>query len=172
MAPSSFPTFPSWSSRSGNYHSTALRISYHTSLFSFSVYNSTSHSARFLLLHVADLTSDSALAMVGGLVTPPILLAGPAGANLGTDSQLYLVSACLIWCGVGTVIQVSRFRIAKTRYYFGTGLISVTGTSFAFTNVALSYLAQCYANGTCQYAADGKTKLVSPCVMYTPLSRG
>jgi len=98
--------------------------------------------------------------MVGGLVTPPILLAGPAGANLGTESQLYLVSACLIWCGVGTVIQISRFKIYKTKYYIGTGLISVVGTSFAFTNVALSYLAQAYANGTCQFAADGKTKLV------------
>jgi hypothetical protein len=104
---------------------------------------------------------NSALAMVGGLVTPPILLAGPAGANLGAESQLYLVSACLIWCGVGTAIQVSRFKIAKTKYYFGTGLISVVGTSFAFTNVALSYLAQSYANGTCQMSADGKTKLVS-----------
>jgi NCS2 family nucleobase:cation symporter-2 len=104
---------------------------------------------------------NSALAMVGGLVTPPLLLAGPAGANLGTEAQLYLVSACLIWCGVGTAIQVSRFRIAKTKYFLGTGLISVTGTSFAFTNVALSYLSQSYANGTCSYAADGKTKLVS-----------
>lgn len=99
--------------------------------------------------------------MVGGLVTPPILLAGPAGANLGTESQLYLVSACLIWCGVGTAIQVSRFKLGKTKYFIGTGLISVTGTSFAFTNVALSYLGQSYANGTCSYAADGKTKLVS-----------
>ena len=80
--------------------------------------------------------------MVGGLITPPLLLAGPAGAALGTDVQQYLVSACLIWCGVGTAVQVSRFRIHKTSYFFGTGLISVTGTSFAFTNVALSYLAQ------------------------------
>lgn len=49
--------------------------------------------------------------MVGGLVTPPLLLAGPAGANLGTVAQLYLVSACLIWCGIGTCIQVSRVKI-------------------------------------------------------------
>ncbi|ORY20996.1 permease family-domain-containing protein [Naematelia encephala] len=103
-----------------------------------------------------------ALAMVGGLVTPPLLLAGPAGAALGTESQLYLVSACLIWCALGTTIQVSRFRIPKTGYFFGTGLISVTGTSFAFTDVALSYLAQSYENGTCSYDTDGVTKLPCP----------
>ena len=100
--------------------------------------------------------------MVGGLVTPPLLLAGPAGANLGTDAQLYLVSACLIWCGVGTAIQVSRLKVYKTRYFIGTGLISVVGTSFAFTNVALSYLAQSYANGTCPMSEDGLTKLPCP----------
>jgi len=100
--------------------------------------------------------------MVGGLVTPPLLLAGPAGAALGTEAQLYLVSACLIWCGVGTAIQVSRFKVYKTKYFIGTGLISVVGTSFAFTNVALSYLAQSYANGTCPMSEDGKTKLPCP----------
>ncbi|WVQ96881.1 hypothetical protein IAU59_003988 [Kwoniella sp. CBS 9459] len=113
-----------------------------------------------LLLFILGL--QHALAMVGGLVTPPLLLAGPAGAALGTDAQLYLVSACLIWCGLGTAIQVSRFKIPKSGYYFGTGLISVTGTSFAFTNVALSYLSQSYANGTCPMSEDGKTKLPCP----------
>jgi NCS2 family nucleobase:cation symporter-2 len=100
--------------------------------------------------------------MVGGLVTPPLLLAGPAGANLGTEAQQYLVSACLIWCGVGTAIQISRWKIYKTTYWIGTGLISVTGTSFAFTNVALAYLGQSYKNGTCPLAEDGVTKLPCP----------
>ncbi|WWC95859.1 hypothetical protein V866_002726 [Kwoniella sp. B9012] len=113
-----------------------------------------------LLLFILGL--QHALAMVGGLVTPPLLLAGPAGANLGTEAQLYLVSACLIWCAFGTAIQISRFRIPKTGYFFGTGLISVTGTSFAFTNVALSYISQSYSNGTCPLAEDGETKLPCP----------
>ncbi len=94
----------------------------------------------------------SALAMVGGLVTPPLLLGGPAGANLGSETQQYLVSACLIWCGIGTALQVSRFKIGKTGYYYGTGLISVTGTSFAFTNVALSYLNQSVSFPTTTFA--------------------
>jgi xanthine/uracil permease len=96
----------------------------------------------YLLVFILGL--QHALAMVGGLVTPPLLLAGPAGAALGTEAQLYLVSACLIWCGVGTAIQVSRFKVYKTKYFIGTGLISVVGTSFAFTNVACPKLRQRY----------------------------
>lgn len=70
--------------------------------------------------------------MIGGLVTPSLLLAGPAGVNLGTVAQLYLVSACLIWCGIGTCIQVSRVKIWETNYYFGTGLTSVTVIQFPY----------------------------------------
>ncbi|KAL1407939.1 hypothetical protein Q8F55_004736 [Vanrija albida] len=96
-----------------------------------------------------------ALAMVGGLVVPPLLLGGGAGANLGPEVQQYLISGSLIWCAIGTVVQVSRVRIWGTKYYIGTGLISVTGTSFAFANVALQYLAQSYANGTCPTGPNG-----------------
>lgn len=99
--------------------------------------------------------------MVGGLVVPPLLLGGAAGANLGPEIQQYLISGSLIWCAIGTVVQVSRVRIFGTKYYLGTGIISVTGTSFAFANVALQYLAQSYANGTCPTAADG-TRLPCP----------
>ncbi|BEJ13579.1 hypothetical protein CspHIS471_0307530 [Cutaneotrichosporon sp. HIS471] len=101
-----------------------------------------------------------ALAMVGGLVVPPLLLGGVTGANLPTEVQQYLISASLIWCSVGTVIQIQRTRLFGTRYYIGTGIVSVTGTSFAFANVALKYLQQSYQNGTCQTLPDG-TKL--PC---------
>ncbi|KAJ1022903.1 hypothetical protein NDA13_004952 [Ustilago tritici] len=44
-------------------------------------------------------------------------------------------------------LQVSRTRIFKTRYYFGTGIVSVTGASFATISIALSFFAQSYANG-------------------------
>lgn len=99
--------------------------------------------------------------MVGGLVVPPLLLGGPAGANLGSSAQMYLVSACLIWCSIGTAVQISRHRIRGTKYYFGTGIISVVGTSFTFANIALKYFSQCYENGTCPTAPDG-TKLPCP----------
>lgn len=99
--------------------------------------------------------------MTGGLVVPPLLLAGPTGANLGPEIQQYLISGCLIWSGIGTAFQISRHRIFKTRFYIGTGLISVVGTSFTFANVALKYLSQSYENGTCKTAPDG-TKLPCP----------
>lgn len=99
--------------------------------------------------------------MVGGLVVPPLLLAGPSGANLGTETQQYLISGCLIWCGIGTAFQIQRHRIFRTRFWIGTGLISVVGTSFTFANVSLKYLSQSYENGTCPTAADG-TKLPCP----------
>jgi NCS2 family nucleobase:cation symporter-2 len=102
-----------------------------------------------------------ALAMVGGIVTPPLLLGGSSGANLGDANVQYLISASLIWCGLGTALQVSRFRLGKTRYFLGTGIISVTGTSFAFVNVGLSYLSQQYAAGVCPVSASG-AKLPCP----------
>jgi xanthine/uracil permease len=84
--------------------------------------------------------------MLAGVITPPILLSGAAGANLGTAGQEYLVSTSLIVCGILSLIQITRFKILGTRYfhhlpanintvitnakimdryYVGTGLISV-----------------------------------------------
>lgn len=55
-----------------------------------------------------------ALAMLAGIITPPILLAGSAGANLSAEMQQYLVSASLIVSGVLSMIQITRFHIYKT----------------------------------------------------------
>jgi NCS2 family nucleobase:cation symporter-2 len=102
-----------------------------------------------------------ALAMLAGVISPPIILAGSGGANLGTDTSSYLVSTSLIVCGILSSIQITRFHVYKTRYYIGTGLISVVGTSFATIPVAQGGFAQMYANGYCPTAADG-TKLPCP----------
>jgi NCS2 family nucleobase:cation symporter-2/xanthine permease XanP len=63
-------------------------------------------------------------AMVVGVITPALLLANilkfPA-----TDTA-YLVSMALFAAAVGTFFQTSRFS------FLGSGLLSVTGTSFAF----------------------------------------
>lgn len=107
----------------------------HISSWSSSVFNS-----ECTLLHLTDI---SALAMVGGLVTPPLLLGGVAGANLGPEMQQYLISACLIWCAVGTFVQVSRIKVFNTRYYIGTGIVSVVGVSFASASIFLKYLSLC-----------------------------
>ncbi|ETN42669.1 uncharacterized protein HMPREF1541_01826 [Cyphellophora europaea CBS 101466] len=96
-----------------------------------------------------------ALAMLAGLITPPIILSGSGGANLTPDQSRYLVSASLIFCGIGSAVQITRFHIYKTPYYIGTGLISVVGTSFATIPVATGGLAQMYESGYCPTDADG-----------------
>ena len=70
-----------------------------------------------------------ALAMLAGVITPPIILAN--AANLTPEVSRYLVSTSLIVCGILSSIQITRFHIWRTPYYVGTGLISVVGTSFA-----------------------------------------
>lgn len=104
-----------------------------------------------------------ALDMVGGIITPPILLGGAAGASLSAANQQYLISACLIWCAFGTCLQVSRIRLPRG-YFLGTGVLTVTGTSFAFVSVGLGYIASQYktdGTGMCQLTADG-SKLPCP----------
>ncbi|KAI1810803.1 Xanthine/uracil permease [Poronia punctata] len=102
-----------------------------------------------------------ALAMLAGIITPPIILAGAAGVNLETQVQQYLVSTSLIVCGILSMIQITRFHIRGTPYFIGTGLISVVGVSFAIIPVAQGAFAQMYANGFCPLAEDG-TRLPCP----------
>lgn len=102
-----------------------------------------------------------ALAMLAGVITPPIIISGQGGANLGTDDAQYLVSTSLIVCGILSSIQISRFHLYKSPYYIGTGLISVVGTSFSIIPVATGALAQMYSTGFCPTASDG-SKLPCP----------
>lgn len=64
-----------------------------------------------------------ALAMLAGIVTPPLILGGAGGANFDPATQQYLISASLIVCGILSSIQITRFHLFKTPYYLGTGLI-------------------------------------------------
>ncbi|KAJ9653957.1 hypothetical protein H2198_006945 [Neophaeococcomyces mojaviensis] len=102
-----------------------------------------------------------ALAMLAGVITPPIILGGQGGANLGAGTTQYLVSTSLIVCGLLSSIQITRFHIKGTRYFVGTGLISVVGTSFATIPVALGGLSQMYATGYCPTDSAGN-KLPCP----------
>jgi hypothetical protein len=81
-----------------------------------------------------------ALSMLAGVITPPIILGGAAGANFDDEIIQYLVSTSLIVCGILSSIQITRFHIYKTPYFIGTGLISVVGTSFATIPVATGAL--------------------------------
>ncbi|RYP84401.1 hypothetical protein DL769_001190 [Monosporascus sp. CRB-8-3] len=101
------------------------------------------------------------LAMLAGVITPPLLMSGASGVNLTWDMQQYLVSTALIVSGTLTLIQIARFHIFRTPYYIGTGLISVVGISFSIIPVAQGAFAQMYANGFCPAGPDG-TKLSCP----------
>lgn len=93
------------------------------------------------------------------MITPGIIVGG--AANFGTTTAQYLVSTSLIVSGILSAIQITRFHIWKSPYYIGTGLISVTGTSFSTLTIANGALAQMYASGYCPVATDG-TKLPCP----------
>lgn len=88
-----------------------------------------------------------ALAMLAGVVTPPILIA--SAANLDSATQEYLVSASLIVSGILSCIQITRFHIYKTPYFLGTGLLSVVGTSFATISIVTKALPVMYLTGIC-----------------------
>lgn len=55
-----------------------------------------------------------ALAMLAGVIAPPLILSGAGGANLEPAQQQYLVSTALIVSGTLSSIQINRFRIPKT----------------------------------------------------------
>lgn len=87
-----------------------------------------------------------ALAMLAGLTSPPLILAGSGGANLSAADQQYVISAALIFCAFGTAVQITRFKIWNTGYYIGTGLISVVGTSFGIVPLATNYRMSIFFN--------------------------
>lgn len=95
------------------------------------------------------------------VIAPPILIGGGIGANFGPDHYEYLVSTSLIISGLLSAIQITRIHIPKTRYYIGTGLVSVVGTSFPTVTVATATFSQMYASGYCPVDDNG-TRLPCP----------
>ncbi|KAF5363328.1 hypothetical protein D9756_000074 [Leucocoprinus leucothites] len=95
------------------------------------------------------------LAMLAGLITPPIIFA--SSLNLPPDVSTYMISASLIGCGILSLVQISRIHLFKN-YYIGTGLITVVGTSFATLSTANAIFAAMYNDGTCpSTVVDGVT---------------
>ncbi|KAJ7741765.1 xanthine/uracil permease [Mycena maculata] len=95
-----------------------------------------------------------ALAMLAGLITPPIIFA--SALSLDSETSAYMISASLIGCGILSLVQMSRFPLFGG-YYLGTGLLSVVGTSFATLSTADAIFNSMYNDGTCPSttAADG-----------------
>jgi len=72
---------------------------------------------------------------VGGIITPPVLV-GLADQSEGKVYQQALVSYGLIISGICSIMQVVRIKIPGTKFYVGSGLLSVMGTSFTFLPIA------------------------------------
>ncbi|KAG2213024.1 permease family-domain-containing protein [Mucor mucedo] len=91
------------------------------------------------------------LAMVSGVVTPILIMtgSGPTALNLTTADQQYLLSAALITSALLSLIQITRFKIWRTSFYVGTGLLSVVGPNFASIPAASAVIKNMYASGFC-----------------------
>ncbi|KAH8939363.1 hypothetical protein BDL97_15G033700 [Sphagnum fallax] len=87
-----------------------------------------------------------ALSMVGGIITPPLLIS----SGFTPEGQNYLVSAALIVSSIASLIQIIQIPIPFTRLVIGSGLLSVMGISFSFVPIAeqvIATLNQCTCAG-------------------------
>ncbi|PWN90148.1 Xanthine/uracil permease [Acaromyces ingoldii] len=113
---------------------------------------------RLPILLAVTLGLQHCLAMLAGLITPPIILANLF--KLDASTQSYLISASLIASGILSAIQMSAIRVPLPflgRLQIGTGILSVVGTSFATLSTATAIAEALYADGTCPMVtmADG-----------------
>eukprot|EP00913_Durusdinium_trenchii_P022203 g20863.t1 len=98
------------------------------------------------------------LAMLGGIITPPSLIAGDACFNGDADlcnSRQYMISAALIASGLLSLVQILRWKLIGG-YTLGTGLISVMGVSFTFLPIAREVVVSEIAAGNSGKDAYGK----------------
>lgn len=102
-----------------------------------------------------------ALASAGGIISVPRILAGAGNGhlNLPPETQSFLVSTALIVSGLMSIIQIIRIRLFKG-YYLGSGLISISGTSFTFLPIAESMFSSLYEDGFCTVDSEG---VAQPC---------
>ena len=97
-----------------------------------------------------------AFAMVGGLIVPPFVVMKFSVAFADTDLQQYAIAASLILSGIFTILNCVQFNIPGTKYVFGTGMLSVLGTSFGFLPIYENAIAQMKGEGYSGKEAYGK----------------
>ncbi|KAF9112789.1 hypothetical protein BGX27_002790 [Mortierella sp. AM989] len=97
-----------------------------------------------------------ALAMIAGVVTPALIMSGSGsrGLNFEPAMRTQMISTSLITSGLLSLVQITRFRLAKSQYFVGTGLLSVVGTSFIFLPVLQSSVSNMYESGFCPTGLD------------------
>ncbi|KAG0315064.1 hypothetical protein BGZ99_007694 [Dissophora globulifera] len=106
------------------------------------------------------------LAMIAGVVTPAIIMSGSGinGLNLNTADRTQMLSTSLITSGLLSLVQITRFRVGKTSYFLGTGLLSVVGTSFIYLPVLQTSVANMYTSGYCKSSIDASgAQIFEPC---------
>lgn len=69
------------------------------------------------------------LAIIGGILTAPFLIA--LGMGLNAEDSAYVISSALVVSGFATLIQINRVGM------LGAGLLSIQGTSFAFIGIMI-----------------------------------
>jgi len=99
-----------------------------------------------------------AFAMVGGLITPPLVVFKftVCGFPFCPPLQQYAISAALITSGICSIINILQFKIPGTKFYIGSGVLSVMGTSFTFLPIFEIAILQMKADGIEGSVAYGK----------------
>ena len=106
-----------------------------------------------------------ALAMMGGIITPPILVSGAFYARFSTEETQYLLSVGLICSGILSFTQIIQLKLWGG-FVIGTGFISVVGTSFVFLPIAQASIVfqmtqdsshPCTTDADCKMAWAGQT---------------
>ena len=95
-------------------------------------------------------------AMVGGLITPPLVVFKFTICFGCTALQQYAISAALITSGICSIINIAKIPIPGTKYFIGSGVLSVMGTSFTFLPVFEIAIQQMMADGIEGTVAYGK----------------
>ncbi|ORX80856.1 Xanthine/uracil permease [Basidiobolus meristosporus CBS 931.73] len=105
------------------------------------------------------------LAVIGGIISPTIMIsgAGETFLNLDQETRSYMISASLM-VRRSSIIQIVRFRIPRTKYFIGAGLLQITGVAFSNIPAAQAIIGSMYKNGSCarELQSDG-TYLYHPC---------
>lgn len=102
-----------------------------------------------------------AFAMVGGLITPPLVVFRFT-VRATVDVQQYAISAALITSGICTIINIAKIpipgsdKIFGRMLFIGSGVLSVMGTSFTFLPIFETAIGQMKDAGVDPLAAYGK----------------
>ena len=110
-----------------------------------------------------------AFAMIGGLITPPLVIFRYSIDFQDTELQQYAVAAALITSGITSLINIFQFpipfseKIFGRKLFLGSGVLSVLGTSFTFVpifDIAISDMMNDGVDGRTAYGRMLGTAMV------------